>query len=204
MPAVITLDQFNPQKIGGIALITGSVAIDAYDAGGVDFSAIGRYFSDERLFSILFTGISVSGDSAYNIAEVGTVTFTAANPCQATVSTTLGAGNFTGKPILFRTSGDLLTGLSVNTVYWRVRTAAQACNLAPTYADAVAGTNLIATSGSDSGTHKYFDVLNPFPIYGLEYDQATKKLSCLKGAGLEPSTGAVIAARFMALGQGGL
>lgn len=87
----------------------------------------------------------------------------------ATVSITIatpGVVSWTGHPfaiggaIKFTTTGALPTGLTANTTYY-VSSAGFTGNtfrLAPSLSDALAGTNTINTSGSQSGVHTGWDV----------------------------------------------
>lgn len=80
-----------------------------------------------------------------------TVTMTIATPAVFTL-TSHGFAN--GTRVSLSTSGALPTGLTAATMYYTYSTGANTFNLSDTAAHAIAGTNLIATSGSQSGTHK--------------------------------------------------
>ena len=80
-----------------------------------------------------------------------TVTMTLATPAVFTLTS---HGFADGTRVSLSTSGALPTGLTAATMYYTYSTGANTFNLSDTAAHAVAGTNLIATSGSQNGTHK--------------------------------------------------
>lgn len=82
-------------------------------------------------------------------ANLSGVTMTIATPC---VVTWTAHGMLTGDSITFTTSGALPTGLAVNTQYWITKVSDNTFNLSTSLITLAAGT-LIATSGSQSGTH---------------------------------------------------
>jgi len=84
-------------------------------------------------------------------AAATTVTMTIATPC---VVTHTAHGFVTGQKVVFTNSGGALpTGVTSGTTYYVVSTSsANTYNLATSVANAIAGT-LIATTGSQSGTH---------------------------------------------------
>ena len=77
-------------------------------------------------------------------------TITIASPAVFTVTT--GNSPPTGVPVTFTTTGALPTGLVVGTVYYVKNISATTFSVAATMTDALNGTNLIATSGTQSGT----------------------------------------------------
>lgn len=83
--------------------------------------------------------------------KAATVTMTIATPC---VVTWTGHGLIEGRAVVFTNSGGALpTGITAGTVYYVARSpAANTFNVSTTPANGAAGT-LIATSGSQSGTH---------------------------------------------------
>ncbi len=81
---------------------------------------------------------------------IGTFTVTLATPG---VFTLTGHKLQTGDAIILSTTGALPTGLTAGTVYYVVKIDANTFNLSDTQAHALAGTNKIATSVSQSGTH---------------------------------------------------
>lgn len=85
----------------------------------------------------------------WNTSE-GTFTVTIATPAVITKSS---HGLSTGDQVYFTTSGALPTGLSANTYYYVVKINSNSFNVSDTYAHAIAGTNKVNTSGSQSGTH---------------------------------------------------
>lgn len=84
-----------------------------------------------------------------NYYSTATVTVTIATPA---VMTWTSHGLVSGQKIQLTTTGALPTGLSANTTYWVTVTGVNTFNLSTSLANAQAGT-LIATSGSQSGTH---------------------------------------------------
>lgn len=78
-------------------------------------------------------------------------TITIASPAVFTVTT--GNSPPTGVPVVFTTTISLPTGLVAGTVYYVKNISATTFNVAATMTDALNGTNLIATSGTQSGTH---------------------------------------------------
>lgn len=72
----------------------------------------------------------------------------------------------TGSPVQFTTSGTLPTGLSLNTTYYVTNPSGTTYNVCTTYADALAGTNKVATSGAGSGTHTMNSVYPKTGIFG--------------------------------------
>lgn len=59
----------------------------------------------------------------------------------------------TGSPVQFTTSGSLPTGLSTSTTYYVTNPSSTTYNVCTTYANALAGTSKVATTGAGSGTH---------------------------------------------------
>jgi hypothetical protein len=94
-----------------------------------------------------------SNETGINIVPpTSTVTITIAAPG---VVTWTAHGQPAGRSIRFSTTGALPTGISYGTTYY-ISSAGISTNtfrLAQTYSDAIAGTNSITTSGSQSGTH---------------------------------------------------
>lgn len=104
--------------------------------------------------SFINTTYNAAGWSLYDQAGYshGTATISIASPAVVTkASHTIPIGY----PVQFTTTGALPTGLSANTIYYCSSDsyAAGTFRLAPTFADAIAGTNSINTSGTQSGTH---------------------------------------------------
>lgn len=81
---------------------------------------------------------------------MSTVTITIATPA---VVTDTAHGRLTGDMVAFTTTGALPTGLVYGTAYYVVVIDANNYSLAATRANALAGTPLIATSGTQSGVH---------------------------------------------------
>lgn len=107
-----------------------------------------------RCMSISGTTLSINTPT---FSTNGTATMTIATPC---VVTQTNHGFATGRAIQFSTSGALPTGLAAFTTYYVKKIDANTFNLCATLADADAGTNLIATSGSQSGTHTLRGTVN--------------------------------------------
>lgn len=79
-----------------------------------------------------------------------TATMTIASPCVASIAT---HGFSDGQAVQFTTTGALPTGVTASTTYYARSTGTGTFTLHPTEADAIANTNVINTSGSQSGTH---------------------------------------------------
>ncbi len=82
------------------------------------------------------------------------VTITIATPA---VFTSTGHGLYAGQPIRFYTTGALPTGLTADTNYYVSATSltTDTFKVATTYANAIAGTPVVNTSGSQSGVQTY-------------------------------------------------
>jgi hypothetical protein len=80
----------------------------------------------------------------------GTTTMTKAAPAVVTLNS---HGVVTGDYVKFTTDGALYTGLTAGTFYYVIKIDANTFYVCPTYADAMAGTNKIETTGTQSGTH---------------------------------------------------
>ena len=83
------------------------------------------------------------------VKSKGTFTVTVASPG---VVTNTSHGIYTGEGVYLTTTGALPTGLTANTMYYAIRVDANTFRLAPSRANAEAGT-AINTSGTQSGTH---------------------------------------------------
>lgn len=72
-----------------------------------------------------------------------------------------------GNAVVFETTGALPTGLTAGTVYYvsTVSLAANSFTLADTKAHALAGTNSVTTSGSQSGVQTAWNVTNPIGTF---------------------------------------
>ena len=70
-----------------------------------------------------------------------------------------------GDAIVLSTNGALPTGLTVGTVYYVATTSfgANSFKVSDTLAHALAGTNLVATSGAGSGTHSFTGYYSALP-----------------------------------------
>lgn len=109
-----------------------------------------------------YDGTTVSNLSM-TVPSVGTMTaiqtltaaYSSISNANPAVGTSTAHGLKTGDKIRLTTTGSLPTGLSTGTDYYIVRTGADTMNFCPTLADALAGTNKIATSGAGSGTHTW-------------------------------------------------
>jgi hypothetical protein len=97
-----------------------------------------------------WTGSALAIGAGPAWSNAATITVTIATP--AVVSWT-GHGLVEGAPVVFTTSGALPTGITAGTTYFVSRSpGANSFNISTTVANAAAGT-LVATSGSQSGTH---------------------------------------------------
>jgi hypothetical protein len=83
-------------------------------------------------------------------ANLGTVTITSANPGVVTLSA---HGLSTGSCIELTTTGTLPTNLSANTNYYVIYVNTTTFRLATSAANAIAGTAIDTTAGTQSGTH---------------------------------------------------
>lgn len=83
-------------------------------------------------------------------ASLGTVTITSANPGVVTLSA---HGLSTGSCVELTTTGTLPTNLSPNTNYYVIYVDADSFRLATSAANAIAGTAIDTTAGTQSGTH---------------------------------------------------
>ena len=117
-----------------------------------------KYFGDHDLlgkYVKLGIGIILAP-----VTDKGTVTMTIASPCVVTLAT---HGLSTGDEIKLSTTGAVPTGLVVDTYYYVVKVNENTFNLATSFENAVADSpTLIATTGSQSGTHS----LDYYPISG--------------------------------------
>lgn len=121
------------------------------------------------------------------------------NATPAVVTTTGNHGLSTGDAVYLTTSSGLPTGLSVNTLYYVVRTAATTFNLSTTRANAYAGTK-INTSSAGSGSHTLWDC-----PYGLGDGSTTFTLPDLRGrtpAGMDTTAGTAASRLTLAQTQG--
>lgn len=87
---------------------------------------------------------------------IGAATLSIATPA---VLTRAAHGLVTGNMVYLSTTGALPTGLLAGKMYWVSKIGNDTCYLYQTYADAMAGTNRIATSGTQSGTHTLYKVM---------------------------------------------
>lgn len=122
--------------------------------------------------------------------SVGSPTISNATPAVVTLTA---HGFITGDQLYFTTTGALPTGLSVNTIYYAIKTGANTFNVATSLANAIAAT-AIATSSAGSGTHTV--VACP---YGLGDGSTTFNVPDLRGrvaAGADQMFGATAASRL--------
>lgn len=130
-------------------------------AGYSGFNTPTQSTYQDRRFSFFIYGAKPTYNqttSTYNTIVGGTATMTIASPCVVTKSSH-GLRDGYPAPIQFTTTGALPTGLSPSTTYWAKYINTTTFNLYPTYADAMAGTNIINTSGTQSGTHTIWAVI---------------------------------------------
>lgn len=98
----------------------------------------------------------------------GTATMTIAAPCVVTLNS---HGLVSGDAVSFTTDGALPTGLTASAIYYAYVINANTFSLAATQADAVAGMNLITTTGTQSGTHTLYGPgtgANLLTVFGLD------------------------------------
>ena len=126
-----------------------------------DGSAVQRT-TYSRLFSVV-------------VPNKGTVTVTSANPGVVTLNS---HGFLTGESVFLTTSGALPTSLTANTLYYVISVDTNTFRLATTYANAIAGTAINTTTGTQSGAHTLF-----YCPYGIVNSQSTTfNLPDLRGA----------------------
>jgi hypothetical protein len=126
---------------GGFFSATGSLVFNVKDAA---YGAKGNGDTDD--------GAAIAAAITAATASTAMITMTIASPTVVTWT----ASNFTaGQPITFSTSGALPTGLVSNTLYYVSTTGlgANSFQIADTRAHALAGTNSINATGTQSGTH---------------------------------------------------
>jgi hypothetical protein len=128
----------------------------------------GSNTASRTTYSALFNAI---------VPNKGTVTFTIASPC---VSTLNSHNLLTGESVFFTTTGNLPTGLSVDTLYFLRIIDTNTFHLYDTYVNATttnSTTGRINTSVSQSGVHSLF-----FCPYGLGSTTSNFKLPDLRNA----------------------
>jgi len=103
--------------------------------------------------------LDITSTSANDQASVskGAATMTIAAPAVVTLNS---HALITGDEVKFTTDGALPTGLVASKIYFARVLTVNTLSLCPTLADAAAGTNLITTSGTQSGTHTLFGPLS--------------------------------------------
>lgn len=135
--------------------IDGSLTADKIAAGSITANrlVIGDFINRVENGGVV-SGALGWGTWAGNTA---TVTMTIASPC---VVTWTAHGLVAGTPVRFTTTGALPTGVTSGTIYYvsSASLATDTFRIAATQADAVAGTNSINSSGSQSGTHTAADL----------------------------------------------
>jgi len=114
--------------------------------------------------------LDISGASAQDAFFVskGTATMTIAAPCVVSLTTHTLA---TGEQVKFTTDGALPTGITASQTYYAKVINANTFNIHATRADAIAGTNPITTTGTQSGTHTLFipgTGANVLQVFGLD------------------------------------
>jgi hypothetical protein len=123
------------------------------NVGFVDIQHVASGSDYGSRMSLMFYGEVLTKQEttlAYDSIISGAATISIASPAQITK-----AGVLSGRicPVKFTTTGALPTGIVAGTIYWGKYLSNNNFNIYPTYADAVAGTNIINTSGTQSGTH---------------------------------------------------
>lgn len=116
--------------------------------------------------------LDITSSSTADQASVskGAATMTIAAPCVVTLSS---HALITGDEVKFTTDGALPTGLVASRIYYAKVIDANTFNLCATQAAAVAGTGLITTTGTQSGTHTLFGPLTgarKVIVFGLGSD----------------------------------
>ncbi len=98
-----------------------------------------------------------SSDPALLTKSLSDVAISIATPC---VVTEAGHGLINGDAITFSTTGALPTGITAGIIYYVSNKATDTFNICTTYADAIAGTNKVTTTGSQLGVHAISNPLN--------------------------------------------
>jgi hypothetical protein len=134
------------------AITTGKIPIAQVllDNSPVTTSIINSLITDERVISSRLSGTLTN--TIYYSVVAQTMTMTIASPCVVTAAAARQVPML-GSPIVFTTSGTLPTGVVSGTTYYVGNISGSTLNLYATRADAMANTNKINTSGSQSGTH---------------------------------------------------
>ena len=139
-------------------------ATPVYLGGGSFANVTASQYAQIKVGSGVFSGLSVNtvgttSAAAFYDGISQTATMTIAAPGVVTV----GASPAPGSAVVFETTGALPTGLTAGVpVYVSITSwTATTFKLSDTKAHALAGTNLITTSGSQSGVHTAWDVSNP-------------------------------------------
>ena len=156
---VVNLSDESVQQIGSIIASTRHIAPTGY------LLCDGSNTVSRTAYSNLFNVI---------VPNKGAITITSANPGVVTLNT----HNFlTGESIFLTSTGALPTNLTANTLYYVINVDANTFRLATTYDNAIGGTAINATTGTQSGTHTLF-----YCPYGLGNNTNTFKLPDFKNA----------------------
>jgi hypothetical protein len=144
-------------------------AIPVWNAGSNFLNIPTNVYTQVKTGPGVLSGLSVNTAGTTSSATVydGTssvVTITIATPG---VISWPAHGLIAGSAVQFQSTGALPTGLTAGTTYYvsTVGLTAAAFSVADTQAHALAGTNTIATSGSQSGVQTAYDVSHPIGTF---------------------------------------
>lgn len=206
---------------GGKIIVSGSTAT-AWTASGTNFTmnttgtismtgtsgktfAAGNFsyptVSQDGAGVLTFTGASlynrvtnsVTPSAILYTPQAPNCTISVASPAVFTPSG--GSSPPTGVTVVFTTTGTLPTGITTGTVYYVSKASASTFNIATSMANAIAGTNLVATTGAGSGTHTstFGNAVYDFAINGAAGLAFTTNGSCTgttltvsSGVGIQP------------------
>lgn len=134
---------FNGTMINGLLFLNILNSDDTQGSYGL--SAIADFNANKQISLTKSLGYVMAGGSVLNTPQ--TVTRSSNNLTASSFST-----YFTGIPILFTTTGTLPGGLSTNTIYFCIFVNMTTIQVATTFANALAGTNITLTSNG-TGIH---------------------------------------------------
>jgi len=146
-------------------------AVPSYNGGALHSNITTSVNTQIKTGAGVFQGLGINTGGTGSAAALydgasAVVTITIASP--AVVSWPAGQKPAAGTAVKFTNSGGALpTGITANTTYYVSTAGATATDaqIADTQAHALAGTNSINTSGSQSGTQTAWDASNPIGKY---------------------------------------
>ena len=144
-------------------------AVAVFPAGGTFANLTTNVYTQVKNAFAVLLGLTVNtaGDtSTLNLFDgnSATITVTIASPG---VVTWTAHGKSAGDAVRFQTTGALPTGITAGTTYYVSVTslASNSFTLSDTRAHALAGTDPVNTSGSQSGVHTCYDVTRPIGAF---------------------------------------